>query len=118
MVSSPSTFLRPIPEELVETRESDRYAERISRRRAEWSDLGVHSGWRAEPGGLTYDYSDSQEVAPLPEIEEGTVVRHPRFGRGVVADLDGSGPNLKAVIEFESVGRKKVVVKYANLELG
>jgi hypothetical protein len=35
----------------------------------------------------------------------------------LVAELDGHGPDLKVVIDFETVGRKKVVVRYANLEL-
>jgi hypothetical protein len=30
--------------------------------------------------------------------------------------LSGFGGDLKAVIDFESVGRKKVVVRYANLQ--
>jgi hypothetical protein len=34
-----------------------------------------------------------------------------------VAELDGGGADLKVVIDFDSVGRKKVVVRYANLEL-
>jgi DNA helicase-2/ATP-dependent DNA helicase PcrA len=66
---------------------------------------------------LTYDYSVSQEVRELPELAEGVRVRHPRFGAGTVTALDGCGVELKAVIDFESVGRKKVVVRYANLSL-
>jgi DNA helicase-2/ATP-dependent DNA helicase PcrA len=44
-------------------------------------------------------------------------VRHPRFGPGTVAQLDGLGADLKVIIDFDSVGRKKVVVRYANLEV-
>jgi DNA helicase-2/ATP-dependent DNA helicase PcrA len=119
MVSSPSSFLQPVPEELLEVRETGRYIDRVSSRR------GVggwwERPWRIEretmPGDLAYDYSVSQEVPELPELAEGVRVRHPRFGAGTVTELQGGGVELKAVIEFESVGRKKVVVRYANLSL-
>ncbi len=70
----------------------------------------------ALPGELMYDYSDSQEASALPALTEGSRVRHPRFGPGTVTEIDGHGLELKAVIDFESVGKKKVMVRYANLE--
>ncbi len=114
LVSSPSSFLEPLPEELVERVETERYRERRSSVRGRARDR-ARAG--REMGGLVYDYSDSQEVVPIPALSEGARVRHPRFGPGTVAELDGQGPDLKAVIDFESVGRKKVVVRYANLEV-
>lgn len=66
-----------------------------------------------ESGGLVVDYSDGQD---LPRFIKGEIVRHAQFGRGTIRELSGFGLDLKAVIEFESVGRKKVVVRYANLQ--
>ncbi len=43
-------------------------------------------------------------------------MRHPTFGRGIIRELTWLGTDTKAVIEFESVGRKKVVLRYANLQ--
>ena len=43
-------------------------------------------------------------------------MRHAQFGRGVIRELTGFGPDLKAVIDFEHAGRKKVVLRYANLQ--
>jgi DNA helicase-2/ATP-dependent DNA helicase PcrA len=120
MVSSPSSFLEPLPEDLVERRETARYLERLTSglRRSRGGDRARAGAYaEREVGGLIYDYSDSQEVVSIPELVEGSRVRHPRFGPGTVAELDGQGPDLKAVIDFESVGRKKVVVRYANLEV-
>jgi DNA helicase-2/ATP-dependent DNA helicase PcrA len=118
LVSSPSSFLRPLPSEYVERHETDRYVERISSRRpSEWTEWLTPRQRGPLPGELTYDYSDSQEVKPLPNLSQGCRVRHPRFGVGVVAELEGFGLDLKALIDFESVGRKKVVVRYANLDL-
>ncbi len=119
LISSPSSFLRPLPEELVIGLETERYAERAtSRRRAMEAEGWLGRGERARlPGELTYDYTDSQETAVMPALTEGSRVRHPRFGTGTVTRLDGHGIDLKAVIDFESVGTKKVMVRYANLEL-
>ena len=59
------------------------------------------------------DYSDSQDP---PRLIKGARVRHPQFGSGTVVELSGAGTDVRATIDFDSVGRKKVVVKYANLQ--
>jgi DNA helicase-2/ATP-dependent DNA helicase PcrA len=47
---------------------------------------------------------------------KGERVRHPRFGLGTVAGLEGAGADLKVTIEFDEAGRKKVMVRHANLQ--
>ncbi len=117
LVSSPSSFLRPLPNEALERGETERYADRVSSRRSnDWSEWLTRRQRGPEPGELTYDYSDSQEALVIPAIIEGSRVRHPRFGSGTVSQIDGRGLDLKAVIDFDTAGRKKVVVRYANLE--
>ncbi len=70
---------------------------------------------RPESGGLRYDYSDSQ----LPfELLPGSRVVHPTFGEGRVLTISGAGKDAKAEIQFEGVGKKKVVVAYAGLRPG
>ena len=64
-------------------------------------------------GGRVIDFSESQDA---PRFIKGERVRHPTFGRGIIRELTGLGTETKAVIEFESVGRKKVVLRYANLQ--
>ena len=51
-------------------------------------------------------------------IGVGARVKHRKFGSGVIAELAGSGRDLKAKIDFddESIGRKTLVVAQANLE--
>jgi DNA helicase II / ATP-dependent DNA helicase PcrA len=118
----PSSFLAPIPEELLERRETpqvarqarayDRWGERRStfgrgRRREETDVFGN------EAGGFVVDYGDSQDA---PRFIKGERVLHPAFGAGTIRELSGFGLDLKAVIEFDEIGRKKVVVRYANLQ--
>ncbi|HET6765487.1 MAG TPA: 3'-5' exonuclease, partial [Longimicrobiaceae bacterium] len=59
------------------------------------------------------DYSDSQDA---PSMNKGSRVRHPTFGSGTVVELTGGGADVKATIQFDSVGRKTIMLKYANLE--
>ncbi|MEX0893367.1 MAG: UvrD-helicase domain-containing protein [Gemmatimonadota bacterium] len=59
------------------------------------------------------DYDYAQEA---PRFVKGERVRHAQFGRGVIRGLTGFGQDTKAVVEFERVGRKKVVLRYANLQ--
>lgn len=52
----------------------------------------------------------------LTDVTKGEKVRHQRFGHGVIKDLEGQGPNKKAIIDFENVGEKKLLLKFAKLE--
>ena len=73
----------------------------------------VQPGGSAPPAdGPRYDYSDSQ--VPL-EIAHGTRVIHPRFGEGEIVSVSGAGRSMKAEIEFDGFGRKKVMVAHADL---
>jgi hypothetical protein len=39
------------------------------------------------------------------------------FGKGRVLGISGIGDSAKAVVHFEAVGRKHLMLKYANLRL-
>jgi DNA helicase-2/ATP-dependent DNA helicase PcrA len=45
----------------------------------------------------------------------GTVVEHPKYGRGTVVRREGDGADAKVVVIFERHGLKKLVEKYAGL---
>ena len=47
-------------------------------------------------------------------LKEGTVIEHQRFGRGTVAKIEGSGENLKATVDFDTTGRKQLLLKFAR----
>jgi DNA helicase-2/ATP-dependent DNA helicase PcrA len=52
----------------------------------------------------------------LPRFVKGERVVHPTFGSGTVLEISGFGPDLKVTVAFETVGRKKLLARYANLE--
>ncbi|MDT8346669.1 MAG: 3'-5' exonuclease, partial [Flavobacteriaceae bacterium] len=52
-----------------------------------------------------------------PNLVIGKTVRHTRFGRGVVKAIEGVGGDQKAEIKFEQGGIKRLILKYAKLEI-
>ena len=50
-------------------------------------------------------------------LQVGATILHERFGRGVVRSIDGSGINMKAVVDFEQNGTKNLLLKYAKFKL-
>ena len=50
-------------------------------------------------------------------IRKGSRVEHPVLGEGVVLSLEGSGDQAKITVFFDKAGKKKLMAKYANLEL-
>lgn len=51
------------------------------------------------------------------DLSVGTKVKHERFGTGVVENIEGVGVNKKAEILFESGGLKKLLLKFAKLDI-
>jgi DNA helicase II / ATP-dependent DNA helicase PcrA len=47
----------------------------------------------------------------------GSYVRHAKYGRGLVLRREGAGDSLKLTVTFPGYGQKKLVQKYAGLEL-
>jgi len=49
------------------------------------------------------------------EFCEGDIVRHERFGNGVIVSIEGEAPNKTASVQFEKEGRKKLLLRFAKL---
>ncbi len=52
-----------------------------------------------------------------PDLQPGAVILHDRFGRGVVVSLEGSDENAKATVEFDSFGKKQLLLKFAKFTI-
>ncbi|MFN4233992.1 MAG: ATP-dependent helicase [Bacteroidia bacterium] len=50
-------------------------------------------------------------------LEVGNRVQHERFGKGTVIALEGNFPDQKATVNFEGVGNKQLLLKFAKLTL-
>ena len=47
----------------------------------------------------------------------GNIVKHIRFGKGEVVKIEGVGSDIKAEIKFEVGGVKKLLLRFAKLEV-
>ena len=52
---------------------------------------------------------------PMTELYEGERIEHNRFGAGLIKEITGTVPELKAVIDFDKYGTKVLLLKYAKL---
>ena len=104
----PSRFLREIPGELLDVRDSNAWE----------SESPVR--WVAAPKApreRVIDYADSQLTEPArASFRIGTRVRHPTLGEGVVRATEGSGEREKVTVLFGGFGVRKLAVAIARLE--
>ncbi len=115
MPSLPSSFLSPIPPGMLEARSTIRL-------RATGKMMLSTSPSARRPGtpvtrsrGYDADVEASQDA---PRFVKGERVRHSRFGAGTIAELTGTGRDMKVTVDFDddTIGRKRLVVQYAGLE--
>ena len=52
---------------------------------------------------------------PVDQLRTGDAIEHDRFGKGLILEITGTPPDLKAKIEFEKHGTKILLLKYARL---
>jgi len=106
----PSRFLDEIPSEVLEVR--DRWGSHVlEAQHTGAEDLPVYERSTMNP-------RSQEDEAFIDRLYPGARVRHPDFGVGVIRERSGSGDNLKVVVQFNGVGEKKLLVKYAQLEQG
>jgi DNA helicase-2/ATP-dependent DNA helicase PcrA len=60
---------------------------------------------------------DPEHTAPRRAIRRGSRVRHPTLGPGVVLEFEGEGDEARLTVFFEKSGKRKLVAKFANLEM-
>ena len=53
----------------------------------------------------------------LSKYKEGVRIYHKKFGEGVISNVEPEGDDLKVDIQFDKVGHKRLMAKYANLEI-
>ena len=103
-----SQFLVELPEELVEVTKSPQLFQSSQARR-------IQSFF----GGADNELSSPDDSAEFGElvVRRGARVRHPSLGEGVVMGLDGDGDNAKLTVYFDHAGKRKLIARYANLEM-
>ena len=117
----PSPFLADLPEELVETTRSTEL----------WGGprtAGVRSYFGGDRAGGGASFRAARDTGARPArkppseriagvLRPGAVVRHATLGKGVVLQLDGDGENAKLTVFFDKAGKRKLVRRFAPLEV-
>jgi len=101
-----SRFVEEIPAELVVRRESTRPS----------VTAGV-SFSNPDRSGFGEELASQARENPAGTYKVGMKVVHPLFGLGTVRRSDGSGEAEKLIVQFQRVGVKKLVARYAKLEI-
>ena len=133
---TPSRFISEIPVELIEeVRPRVQVSRPVYSARGEGSGGGsgrsdsyggrgssAYGGARrdAYPSAGRTDAAKSsriEEAPSVPGMKLGQRVRHAKFGEGVILRLDGQGANVQVEVNFERLGRKVLMLSYANLEV-
>jgi DNA helicase-2/ATP-dependent DNA helicase PcrA len=70
----------------------------------------------AEERTIDYSYAQDEPAGEKP-IRVGTKVRHPQFGNGIVRWREGTGDAAKLTVQFERAGTKKLILRFAPLEI-
>jgi ATP-dependent DNA helicase UvrD/PcrA len=113
--SLPSRFLSEIPRELVEAAAGSQ------------SEPGETRRYEADPEfseGYAYRRTRTPYGRPAPKTRAGskdpligTRVRHLKFGIGTIIEVEGDGEDRRITVSFQDHGAKKLLERYANLQL-
>ena len=121
-----SRFVDEVDPVFVSSPERNGLSMRTNAAASSSSTRSPHAVHRAEHH--RHQESDSYATDPMPDYENhsqeafelrvGLRVVHETFGSGRIVALDGRGEDARAVVEFASVGRKKLLLKFARLKTG
>ena len=93
-----------------QNQEASRFLSDIPKKCCEWIEKTKGDrATRLSPAG-----PDSRK--PLFPYVAGCRVKHPKWGIGVVRDCYGDGDEQKVMVNFPSIGIKKLVLRFANLQ--
>ncbi len=126
IVTEPSRFIEEIDLEFIEIpRKATTYSPDIDFRKIRGADTREMLTRFNNPGRKLKKLSAVSSQPPanpaehddLLSLQPGMMVEHERFGKGKVQSIEGEGSNRKAVIFFQLVGQKQLLLKFAKLKI-
>jgi DNA helicase-2/ATP-dependent DNA helicase PcrA len=61
------------------------------------------------------DYENETQIMKPKKLTIGMRVTHDVFGKGKIVHLTGAGESERAIVDFDTIGRKQLLVKFAQL---
>jgi DNA helicase II / ATP-dependent DNA helicase PcrA len=129
--SLPSRFLAEIPADFIEAAlgsqsepgETRRYepdpdyVANYSYRQKTRTPYGSSSGTSSGSSYGSKSYGKPPQRAASKDPLVGTRVRHSKYGVGTIIGVEGEGEERKLTVSFQDYGAKKLIERYANLQL-
>lgn len=121
---SESSFLRDVPRKYFSASSDERQVPFASRTSSSpqlrvATNRPTHSAVR--PSSLvrltSTTVANAATSRPSISLNIGDLVQHERFGMGIVCELDGYGNGAKAVVDFQGVGQKTLLLSFAKLKV-
>ncbi len=113
--SEPSRFINEIEPEFLD------YIAIPEKQEKTWVDTSIFDNVSKQKKNTFRKYEPVKESKPknvtIPDLKVAQKIRHERFGNGVIVSLEDKGLDQKAVIDFDSIGRKKLLLRFAKLEV-
>ena len=114
--SLPSRFLAEIPGDLIESASGSLSDAGETRRYEPDPDYAENHAYRPQRRRTPYG-STSKPPRGTKDPLIGTRVRHSKYGIGTIIEVEGEGEDRKLTVSFQDYGAKKLVERYANLQL-
>ncbi len=61
--------------------------------------------------------SNAAASSSASSLKVGDVIMHQRFGKGTVTNIEGTGENRKATVQFDQTGMKQLLLKFAHFTI-
>jgi DNA helicase-2/ATP-dependent DNA helicase PcrA len=81
-----------------------------------FAERGIKAGGPAYPPRKVTPPVVAPTAKPQPSRKKGSMVDHPKYGRGEVVRREGEGDDVKLIVNFPGYGLKKLMEKYAGLK--
>ena len=133
----PSRFLEEIEEKFLDFPESrsrsksavpsnpykpvsNRNTRRLTRQSSSISgDAGklTYKRIHSEASGIVNRPTSSFKAAEVGDLQINMLVEHQRFGKGKILKIEGGGSNKKALVHFDKIGNKQLLLRFAKLRI-
>lgn len=113
--NEPSRFISEISQDLIDSPSIQKIEKRelISKKNYVLANHAVRKKL-VKPSESSGSPVSEQEMS---QLSIGTKVIHERFGKGEITGLEGEIPNRKATVEFQNIGKKQLLLKFAKLQI-
>lgn len=85
--------------------------------KSSWKPLTSVTSKPPQENNIIRSNDDGFSLHNLDEINEGNEILHNIFGKGVITKIDNTGNAPKIVVEFEVMGQRTLLLKYAKFKI-